>query len=42
MSFPDYRYLLQENYVEYKHIDMDMSYARMVLTVRCKILHCKM
>jgi hypothetical protein len=22
--------------------DMDMSYARMVLTVRCKILHCKM
>jgi hypothetical protein len=22
--------------------DMDTSYARMVLTVRCKILHCKM
>jgi hypothetical protein len=22
-------------------VDMDMSYARMVLTVRCKILRCK-
>jgi hypothetical protein len=45
-SFPDYRHLLQENYVEYKHIDMDMSYARRVRTasltsysVICKILH---
>jgi hypothetical protein len=23
-SFPDYKYLLQENYVEYKHIFVEM------------------
>jgi hypothetical protein len=34
MSFPDYKHLLQENYVEYKYFDMDMSNGREVLTVR--------
>jgi hypothetical protein len=35
-------WVIHKRNLDVPDFDMDMSYTRMVLTVRCKILHCKM